>query len=115
MRNRLNWSLQIVLLFLPFLAFSGAPLKNSYTINWLSPFEKTLEYGSVFRSLNFSKASFNEEYLPEYVISEPLPAGVNSISVSIQPTSVLPLQEKRSYSLSAKCREQFPGTIEGYL
>lgn len=94
MRNRLNWSLQIVLLFLPFLAFSGAPLKNSYTINWLSPFEKTLEDGSVFRSLNFSKAAFNEEYLPEYVISEPLPAGVNSISVSIQPTSVLPLQEK---------------------
>ncbi|MBL0103381.1 MAG: type IX secretion system sortase PorU [Bacteroidetes bacterium] len=100
--NRL--SLFFLLLIAPSIVLAGQT-KGQHTIDWQPVYEQKFSDESVFRSLNFSGASFNEEFLPEYVITEALPAGTNSITATLSDIQTAPLSEKNAI--------RFPNNVSG--
>ena len=52
--------------------FLAGGISKAHTINWLPPYEKIISSSETFRSLNFSGASFDENFMPLYIITEPI-------------------------------------------
>jgi hypothetical protein len=71
MQNTLTRKAIYFALLIPFF-LTAAEKNTSHKIQWLQPYEKKFSPDVSFRSLNFSGASFDEHYLPNYVITQPL-------------------------------------------
>lgn len=91
---RIYYYLQGVFIFslLPLL-LSAAEKTSSHTIEWLPAYEKKFSAEESFRSLNFSGASFDENYMPQYVITQPLSSFASEVKAQLRNIVTEPLTE----------------------
>ena len=79
-----------ILLLIPII-LSAKENTISYTIDWLPAYEKKFSEEESFRSLNFTGASFDENYLPQYVITRQLLSFASDIKVQLKNIVTEPL------------------------
>ncbi len=83
-------------LLLPLSGISQAPEASGTEkrISWLPVYEKILPDESAFKSLAFEGAIFNENLIPVYVETLPLPVGAKNLTVELLNVQTQILQEK---------------------
>ena len=84
--------LKVFLIFTVFLLlFSAWKNTSAHTIQWLPPFEKKITTQETFRSLNFTGASFDENFLPLFILTEPLSSFTSEIRTTLRNVITEPL------------------------
>ncbi len=82
----------IFLFLLPLLTVAAERISN-YKIEWLPVYEKKFSKDDSFRSLNFSGASFDEHFLPRFVITEPISSFASEINTQLSNVVTEPLTD----------------------
>ncbi|HNS11938.1 MAG TPA: type IX secretion system sortase PorU [Bacteroidia bacterium] len=76
-------------------------------ISWTPVYEKILPDESVFRSLNFEGATFNDDLIPVLVETVPLPSGAKDLKVELLNVVTQTLNEKELVYSSDKIQADF--------
>ena len=84
---------RVIIFFLFPLFLSAAEKSVSYRIDWMPAYEKKFSAEETFRSLNFSGASFDENYMPQFVVTQPLSSFATKINVQLNNIVVEPLTD----------------------
>lgn len=120
--NHFNYShimqhqLRIIFCLLLF-TFSGS-LQNAFAvtiekkINWSPAHEKVLPDESVFKSLNFEGATFNEDLIPVFVETISLPTGAKDLKVELVNVITQSLNEKELVYNADKISSDFKITTQ---
>ena len=103
-----------LLLLVPFVAASQRSSENKLekTISWTANHVKKLPDETVFRSLAFDGAVFNEDLIPVYVETLELPSGAKDFSVELQNVETQILHDKELVFHPEKIGSEFKVSTE---
>ena len=80
---RIYYYLKGVIVFLLFPLFLSAAEPKTYSIEWLPAYEKKFSAEETFRSLNFTGASFDENYMPQFVVTRLMPSNISDVKAQL--------------------------------
>ena len=83
--------LKRVIVFLLFPSLLSAAEPKSYSIEWLPAYEKKFSAEETFRSLNFTGASFDENYMPQFVVTKLMPSNISDVKAQLKNITTEPL------------------------
>ncbi len=92
MLNKKQFYFSLIIVFIPFL-LSAAESQKAYKIDWLSPFENKISPEESFQTLNFKGASYDENFLPNFVFTIPINSYASEIKVRLKNIVTEPLKE----------------------
>lgn len=81
-------------ILLSYFSAKAADPKKQYNVQWMEPAVTVFEDESTLKTLQFKNSIPDENFNPQYFISEILPNGTNSITVTLKNVIVEPISEK---------------------